>query len=104
MVGNDSTQLIKQILWKGSLIAVPFGVALLVSYSFLDEISIYLNWFGYVLLFFGLCYVGASLYLRKKRHLGNRYLLIVGISLFLLGLLLVIYYYNFTTLPAEVDY
>jgi len=102
MVANDFTQLIKQILWKGSLIVVPFGVALLVSYSFLDEISIYLNWFGYILLFFGLCYVGASLFLRKKGHLGNKYLLNVGICLFLLGLVSVIYYY-YTTLPAEID-
>ena len=104
MVVNDSIQLIKRILWKGSLIAVPLGVALLVSYSFLDEVSIYLNWFGYVLTFWGLCYVGASLFLRKKGRLGNRYLLIVGIGLFLLGLLSVIYYYNFSPLPAELDY
>ena len=103
MVVNDSIQLVKRILWKGSLIAVPFGVALLVSYSFLDEIPIYLNWFGYVLLFFGLCYVGVSFFLRRKMQ-GNRYLLIVGIGLFLLGLLSVIYYYNFSTLPAEINY
>lgn len=104
MVVNDSIQLIKRILWKGSLIAVPFGVALLISYSFLDEISIYLNWFGYVLLFFGLCYIGVSLFSRKKGYLGNKYILIVGIGLFLLGLISVIYYYNFTMLPAEIDY
>lgn len=104
MVVNDSIQLIKRILWKGSLIAVPLVVALLVSYFFLDEVSIYLNWFGYVLLFWGLCYVGVSLFLRKKGRLGNRYLLIVGIGLFLLGLLSVIYYCNFSPLPAELDY
>jgi hypothetical protein len=104
MVVNDCIQLIKRILWKGSLIVVPLFIAFFVSYSFLDEISIYLNWFGYVLLFWGSCYVGISLFLRKKNRLGSTYLLIVGLALFFFGLLSIIYYYNFMPLPAELDY
>jgi len=95
MVDSRPSRFTRRVLVQCNLVAIPFAVAFLMSYSFLDEIPVYLNWFGFVLLFFGSCYIVIGLFWKGNGCLWRRFLQITGIGLFLLGLLSVICYYNF---------